>query len=216
MPARSAARPPAARLLAEQLGGAAVGGESGAASGGAGPGPEAARRVHEQARRLREEARRARDEAMGAGRLGDPVGAGFRSGDHDWDPPGGSGWGQGPGWTDWPGRRGWEDWARMRGRPGWTGGLDFGTLRDLERVAVQFTSDLRRVAMQSSAAGENVITDLRTILEDALERIKSEIFGPGHEDAEGKGPGTAEASGSPADDASGADDTPPAGEAGKD
>ena len=151
--------------------------------------------MHEQARRLREEARRARDEAMGAGRLGDPVGAGFRSSDHDWDPPGGSqsGSGQGPGWTDWPGRRGWEDWARMRGRPGWTGGLDFGTLRDLERVAVQFTSDLRRVAMQSSAAGENVITDLRTILEDALDRIKSEIFGPGHEDAEGKGPGTAEA-----------------------
>ena len=170
------------------------------ASGGEGPGPEAARRVHEQARRLREEARRARDEAIGAGRLGDPVGAGFRPGDHDWDPPGGSGWGQGPGWTDWPGRRGWEDWARMRGRPGWPGGLDFGTLRDLERVAVQFTSDLRRVAMQSSAAGENVITDLRTILEDALDRIKSEIFGPGsgpgHEEAEGKGPGTAGAAGS--------------------
>jgi len=198
---------------------------------GEGPGPEAARRVHEQARRLREEARRARDEAIGAGRLGDPVGAGFRPGDHDWDPPGGSGWGQGPGWTDWPGRRGWEDWARMRGRPGWPGGLDFGTLRDLERVAVQFTSDLRRVAMQSSAAGENVITDLRTILEDALDRIKSEIFGPGsgpgHEDAEGKGPGTAGAAASPAgsaDDASAdasvadvpvADDTPPAGDAGK-
>jgi DNA-binding PadR family transcriptional regulator len=203
-------------------GGAAA--ESGAASGGAGPGPEAARRVHEQARRLREEARRARDEAIGAGRLGDPVGAGFRSGDHDWDPPGGSqSWsGQGPGWTDWPGRRGWEDWARMRGRPGWAGGLDFGTLRDLERVAVQFTSDLRRVAMQSSAVGENVITDLRTVLEDALERIKSEIFRPGpgsgHEEAEGKGPGTPGTAGSPADDASAdasvADDTPPAGEAG--
>jgi hypothetical protein len=185
--------------------------------------------VHEQARRLREEARRARDEALGAGRLGDPVGAGFRPGDHDWDPPGGWGSGQAPGWTDWPGRRGWEDWARMRGRPGWTGGLDFGTLRDLERVAVQFTSDLRRVAMQSSAAGENVITDLRTILEDALDRIKSEIFGPGsdHEEAEGKGPGTAGAAdspvGSPDDasadasvaDASVADDTPPAGDAGK-
>jgi hypothetical protein len=187
--------------------------------------------VHEQARRLREEARRARDEAIGAGRLGDPVGAGFRPGDHDWDPPGGSGWGQGPGWTDWPGRRGWEDWARMRGRPGWPGSLDFGTLRDLERVAVQFTSDLRRVAMQSSAAGENVITDLRTILEDALDRIKSEIFGPGsgpgHEEAEGKGSGTAGAAGSAAgsaDDASAdapvaddpvADDTPPAGDAGK-
>ena len=85
--------------------------------------------------------------------------------------------------------------------------------------------------MQSSAAGENVITDLRTILEDALDRIKSEIFrpgsGPGHEEAEGKGPGTAGAAGSPAgsaDDASAdapvadapvADDTPPAGDAGK-
>ena len=202
-------------------------GEESAAAAGEGPGPEAARRVHEQARRLREEARRARDEAIGAGRLGDPVGAGFRPGDHDWDPPGGSGWGQGPGWTDWPGRRGWEDWARMRGRPGWPGGLDFGTLRDLERVAVQFTSDLRRVAMQSSAAGENVITDLRTILEDALDRIKSEIFGPGHEEAEGKGPGTAGAADSPASsagdasadapvaDAPVADDTPPAGDAGK-
>jgi DNA-binding PadR family transcriptional regulator len=219
----------------EESGAAAGEGSTAAAgtagSGGEGPGPEAARRVHEQARRLREEARRARDEAIGAGRLGDPVGAGFRPGDHDWDPPGGSGWSQGPGWTDWPGRRGWEDWARMRGRPGWPGGLDFGTLRDLERVAVQFTSDLRRVAMQSSAAGENVITDLRTILEDALDRIKSEIFGPGsgpgHEEAEGKAPGTAGATDSPAgsaDDASAdapvadapvADDTPPAGDAGK-
>ncbi len=148
-------------------------------------GPEAARRVHEQARRLREEAQRARDEALGAaGRLGEPAGARFHSGEQDWDTPGGSGWSQGPGWTDWPGRRGWEDWARTRTRshgPGWTGPLDFSTLRDLERLAVQFTSDLRKLATQSSAAGENVISDLRTILEDALERIKSEIFGAGHE-----------------------------------
>jgi DNA-binding PadR family transcriptional regulator len=149
-------------------------------------GPEAAERVHEQAQRLREEAQRVRDEALGAaGRLGEPAGARFHSGEQDWDAPGGrdgSGWSQGPGWTDWPGRRGWEDWARARTRnhgPGWTGPLDFGTLRDLERLAVQFSSDLRKLAMQSSAAGENVISDLRTILEDALERIKSEIFGAG-------------------------------------
>jgi hypothetical protein len=84
----------------------------------------------------------------------------------------------------------------MRGRHGWPGGLDFGTLRDLERVAVQFTSDLRRVAMQSSAAGENVITDLRTILEDALERIKSEIFGAGPGSGEsGSGPGSGSGAG---------------------
>ena len=57
-----------------------------------GPGPEAARRVHEQARRLREEAQRARDEALGAaGRLGEPAGARFHSGEQDWDTPGGPG-----------------------------------------------------------------------------------------------------------------------------
>jgi DNA-binding PadR family transcriptional regulator len=164
-------------------------GEQGPGAGERGPeaaqkGPEAARRVHEQARRLREEAQRARDEALGAGRLGETAGARFHSGEQDWETPGGTGWSQGPGWTDWPGRRGWEDWARARSRnhgPGWTGPLDFGTLRDLERLAVQFSSDLRKLAMQSSAVGENVISDLRTILEDALERIKSEIFGPGRE-----------------------------------
>ena len=127
-----------------------------------------------------------RDEALGAAcRLGEPAGARFHAGEGDWDTPGGGpGWSQGPGWTDWPGRRGWEDWARSRTRnhgPGWTGPLDFGTLRDLERLAVQFTADLRKLATQSSAAGENVISDLRTILEEALERVKSEIFGPGRE-----------------------------------
>src|SRR6516164_2258960 len=62
--------------------------ESGAGARSEGPGPEAARRVHEQARRLREEAKRARDEAMGRGRLGDPAGARFQGGEHDWDPGG--------------------------------------------------------------------------------------------------------------------------------
>jgi hypothetical protein len=114
------------------------------------------------------------------------AGARFQPGEQDWDaPPGWTGW---PGWTDWPGRRGWEDWARMRGRRGWTGSIDFGTFKDLERVAVQFTSDLRKLAMQSTAAGENVISDLRTILEEALERIRTEIFGsapeaPGRHDS---------------------------------
>ncbi len=128
-------------------------------------GQDAARRVREHARWLREEAQRVREEA----------GARFTSGEPDWDAaPGGAGR---PSWTEWPGRRGWEDWTRTRGRRGWTGALDFGTLKDLERVAVQFTADLRKLAMQSSAVGENVITDLRTILEEALERIKTEIFG---------------------------------------
>jgi DNA-binding PadR family transcriptional regulator len=128
-------------------------------------GQDTARRVREHARWLREEAQRVHQEA----------GARFTGGGEDWDTP--PGWAGRPNWTEWPGRRGWEEWARMRGRRGWTGALDFGTLKDLERVAVQFTSDLRKLAMQSSAVGENVITDLRTILEEALERIKTEIFG---------------------------------------
>jgi hypothetical protein len=72
------------------------------------------------------------------------------------------------------------------------------------------------VAMQSSTAGENVISDLRTILEDALERIKSEIFGAGSEAPGQKGPDTAEAADSPASDTPPAGATPPAGDAGKD
>jgi DNA-binding PadR family transcriptional regulator len=128
-------------------------------------GQDTARRVREHARWLRDEAQRVREEA----------GARFTSGE-DWDTaPGSAGR---PSWTEWPGRRGWDEWTRTRGRRGWPGALDFGTLKDLERVAVQFTSDLRKLAMQSSVVGENVITDLRTILEEALERIKTEIFGP--------------------------------------
>jgi DNA-binding PadR family transcriptional regulator len=158
------------------------------------PGEDAARRVREHARWLREEAERVREgssESAGArgsrDRLREEAGARFTGGEQDWDIP--PGWAGHPGWTDWPGRRGWEDWARMRGRRGWTGALDFGTLKDLERVAVQFTSDLRKLALQSTAAGENVIADLRTILEEALERVKTEIFGSG---AEGPGePGSA-------------------------
>ena len=141
-------------------------GARGRLTGGADPASDAARRVHEQAQRLRAEAASAR----------------FRSGDQAWEGPG-DGPGNGPGWsgwTDWPGRRGWDDRSRTRGKHGWSGPLDFGTFRDLERLAVQFTSDLRKLAMQSSSAGENVITDLRTILEEALDRVKSEIFGPGH------------------------------------
>ncbi len=174
-------------------------------SGGAGSGSDATRRVHEQAQRLREEAQRAREEAMGAaagpgGRMHEEAaGARFGPGEQDWDtPPGGPGWAA---WTDRTGRRGWEDWSRMRGRPGRSGPLDFGTFRDLERLAVQFTSDLRKLALQSSSSGENVISDLRSILEEALERIKSEIFGPGH----APGPDDEPAHDAPAPDAAAPD-----------
>jgi len=143
-------------------------------------GQDAARRVREHARWLREEAQRVREGSQPGGggfreRVREQAGARFGGGEQDWDWTGPAGR---PGWTEWPGRRGWEEWTRTRGRRGWPGALDFGTLKDLERVAVQFTSDLRKLAMQSTAVGENVIGDLRVILEEALERIKTEIFGP--------------------------------------
>ena len=144
-------------------------------------GQDAARRVRERARRLREEAQRVREESSSGNwsawdRIREGAGARFNPGDQNWEVPGWSGF------TDWQGRHGWEDWARMRGgRRGWPGPLDLATLRDLERLAVQFTSDIRRLATQSTSAGENVISDLRAILEEALERIKTEIFGFTHE-----------------------------------
>jgi DNA-binding PadR family transcriptional regulator len=146
----------------------ALGGDLGAL------GSDVARQVHEHAQRLREEAQRARDEA----RTRDvPAGAGARfTGDQD----------TGQGWTGWTGRRGgWEEWSRLRGRGGWASRLDVSTLRDLERVAIQFTTDLRRVAMESGSFGENVIGDLRGILDEALTRIKTEVFGPSDEEPPG-------------------------------
>jgi DNA-binding PadR family transcriptional regulator len=153
-------------------------------------GDDAARRVHERARRLREEAA-----------------ARFRFSEQDWDTAGWANWGPGSGgWTDWPGRRGSEERARTRGGRGWAGPLDLGTIRDLERLAVQFTSDLRRLVMESSVAGENVISDLRVILEEALERVKTEIFGSAHEAGEHRDTDRAAAdTGTAADTSSAAD-----------
>ena len=181
-------------------------GQAGRADGET-PGEDAASRVHDRARRLREEAS-----------------ARFRFSEQDWDTAGWANWGQGSGgWTEWPGRRGWEERARTRGGRGWAGPLDLGTIRDLERLAVQFTSDLRRLVTESSVAGENVISDLRVILEEALERIKTEIFGTAHETGEHRDTGQAAADTGSAADAGGAaaqfaaeqtrdaaEDTPPA------
>jgi DNA-binding PadR family transcriptional regulator len=154
-------------------------------------GADAARRVRERARRLREEAQRVREESPGNwsawDRIREGAGARFNPGDQN------SGW---SGFTDWQGRHGWEDWARGHGgRRGWPGPLDLATLRDLERLAVQFTSDVRRLATQSTSAGENVISDLRSILEEALERIKTEIFGFSHEPGRRPAAGTQDAPG---------------------
>jgi hypothetical protein len=58
--------------------------------------------------------------------------------------------------------------------------------RDLERMAIDFARDLRSAAGHAEDVGEGGLGDLRGILEDALTRIKDEVFGdsPGRADAE--------------------------------
>ena len=133
---------------------------------GAGP-REAARQareaLHEEVRRATQRARDERDEAPGR-----------RGGPHRE-------------WADWAAWQNWPGWAGWRGRPGdrppgaggrgWPPNLDAGLLRDLERVAVDFANQLRKAAWDTESIGENALADLRSILEDALTRIKTEVFG---------------------------------------
>jgi DNA-binding PadR family transcriptional regulator len=71
--------------------------------------------------------------------------------------------GAGPGWRGWP--------------PGGSGWADPGTYRDLEQLARRFTRELRAAASQAQAVSEDAVGDLRSILDDTLDRIKAEVFG---------------------------------------
>jgi len=115
---------------------------------------EHARRVREDAK---QNARRVREDAKEWARQErDQARSSQR--DRDW----------GAAWADWPGRRGWP------GRP------DVGLLRDLEQTVKGFARDLGRLAWQSgAAAGEDALSELRIILDETLERVRSEIFDPG-------------------------------------
>jgi DNA-binding PadR family transcriptional regulator len=157
-----------------------------------------ARQVREQARHARDEAREhaqriregaasLRDDALGRFRAkyehaGEHWGQGMHGpGEHG---PGEHGPGEhGPGehgGRDWSGWLGWGDWARWTdwpGRKNWPGPRDMGAFRDFEQLARDFASDLRKVAWDSEALGGDVIISLRNILEDTLDRIKTEVFG---------------------------------------
>jgi DNA-binding PadR family transcriptional regulator len=117
---------------------------------------EQAKRDREDARQEREDARHQREEAKGRYR--------------EW-----SDWASSQNWQN------WQQWAGWRGRGGrsWPGppGFDPGMFRDLERVAVDFARELRKAAWDTESFGENALGDLRSILEDALARIKDEVFG---------------------------------------
>jgi DNA-binding PadR family transcriptional regulator len=118
---------------------------------------ERARQAREEAR---ESARRIRDDAKEWARAEREQ---ARSAGRDRD------WGNWAAWADWPGRRGFP------AKP------DVGLLRDLEQTVKDFVREMRRLAWQSSAeAGEDALTELRVILDETLDRVRSEIFGPEH------------------------------------
>ena len=161
-----------------------------------------ARNVRDAARQARDQAKQTRDEARSraqwlreeAAALRDDARAGFRSA---WEqaasehpgpegsesaegaghPHGAHDWGSWLGWAEW-GR--WNDWP---GRRSWPGPKDMGAFRDLERLARDFATDLRKVAWDSGALGGDVLTDLRTILEETLDRIRTEVFSSHEEPA---------------------------------
>jgi DNA-binding PadR family transcriptional regulator len=115
-----------------------------------------------QARQARDRARQARDEAFGhaqrlreeATQLRDDAREQF------------GGWGN------------WSEWSHWADRPG-RATPDLAALRDFERLAKDFVTDLRSVAWDSSnLLGSEVIPVLRDIFADTLDRIRTEVLGP--------------------------------------
>ena len=123
-------------------------------------------------RASREQARQARDEAFAhAHRLKEEA-ARLRDDTKDQ-------WG---GWGNWGEWSRWSEWAGRPGRAGWPGQHDLGALRDFERLARDFVTDLRSVAWDSGTIlGTDVIPTLRDILADTLDRIREEVFDIHHD-----------------------------------
>jgi DNA-binding PadR family transcriptional regulator len=150
----------------------------------------------DDARRIREEARRARDEMRDRFRT--------RSG-RDW-----SGWQDRAGSWSAP----WSAWAeagdaaeggaaQRAGRGGQT------PFNDLERMAIQFATELRAAAKQAGGVGERSLSDLRDILTDTLTKVRSEVFAErGEEKKAAAGQAGDTAAGADDDKASGADEQP--------
>jgi DNA-binding PadR family transcriptional regulator len=113
---------------------------------------------------------------------GEQAGHGHEGPGHGGPGPGGP-WhgGHGPGGRG-RGRGGkeWGEWAGWTGWGGWPGAAhdwaDPEAYRDLERLAKQFSRDLRSAAWQAQAVSEDALRDLRGLLDETIDRIKTEIF----------------------------------------
>jgi DNA-binding PadR family transcriptional regulator len=113
-------------------------------------------------RRIREEARRSREQ----------VRASFRQGQRAGEWPAWSSWSE---WADSDGEAGpgFRGRGRAAGRAAQGGQGPFG---DLERMAMQFATELRAAARQTGNVGDRSLTELRDILTDTLARVRSEVF----------------------------------------
>jgi len=126
--------------------------------------------ARERARRVREELRLARSGATGQAREEDHRGAGQEQESRPGDEKGARrGWGDRAAWEDWSS---WADWPGRRRRPG------SGANAEFETLAKEFGNELRWAIRQAGALGEGALEELRGILEEALGRIRSEVFGP--------------------------------------
>ncbi len=76
-------------------------------------------------------------------------------------------------WGEWAGWAGWGGWPGAAGQHDWA---DPEAYRDLERLAKQFSRDLRSAAWHAQAVSEDTLRDLRGILDETIDRIKSEVF----------------------------------------
>jgi DNA-binding PadR family transcriptional regulator len=124
-------------------------------------------------------------EQAGSGATGDHTGA---TGDHTGasggrerheEPHGTSGRRAEREWGEWAGWTGWGGWPGAAGHHGWA---DPDAYRDLERLAKQFSRELRSAAWHAQAVSEDALRDLRGILDETIDRIKDEVF-------KGKAPG---------------------------
>jgi DNA-binding PadR family transcriptional regulator len=116
-------------------------------------------------RRIREEARRSREQMRASFRQGRRAG-------------------------EWPAWSAWSEWAgsdseagpasepgsRGRAKPGSAGQGGQGPFGDLERMAMQFATELRAAARQTGNLGDRSLNELRDILSDTLAKVRSEVF----------------------------------------
>ena len=76
-------------------------------------------------------------------------------------------------WGEWAGWTGWGGWPGAAGQHDWA---DPEAYRDLERLAKQFSRELRSAAWHAQAVSEDALRDLRGILDETIDRIKAEVF----------------------------------------